>query len=164
MKINIDKLLLDFSNIGVNINKYLSIVSTFNGYYSINISTLTINMGSTVLDDYKFNLDFNGTFSTVLTRIKITNILVIGQLTTRIMFVKDIPGLENVKYVDQSGLITNLIYSNGYYALPENFVVAPEPVVAQPPDNSWMYIVFGIILLLILGGVVYYFFFMGKKK
>jgi hypothetical protein len=162
MQLHIDKLSLDFSSIGVNVNKYLSIVSTFNGYYSINISTLIINMGSTVLDNYKFNLDFNGTFTTVPTQFRITNINIIGKLTTQIMFVKNIAGLENVKYIDQSGNFIKLIYLNGYYAIPEKFLAAPVPVVEQKQDNSWIYWIIGIVFILLIVGLVFYF--MRKKK
>jgi hypothetical protein len=121
-------------------------------------------MGSTILDNYKFNLDFNGIFTTVPTQFRVTNIIVIGKLTTQIMFVKNIAGLQNVKYIDQSGNSTKLIYSNGYYAIPENFTTPPKTITEQSQDNTWIYIVGGLFGFLILAGIVYYFFFMGKKK
>jgi LPXTG-motif cell wall-anchored protein len=78
------------------------------------------------------------------------------------MFVKNISGLQNVKYVDQSGISTKLTYSNGYYAIPEKFSVAPVPVVEQKQDNSWIYWIIGIVFILLIGGLVFYF--MRKKK
>lgn len=162
-QLHIDKLIFDFSNIGVNVNKYLSMISTYNGYYSINISTLIINMGSTNLDNYKFNIDFNGVFTTTPTQIQITNINVIGKLTTQIMFIKNIAGLENVRYYDQSGNFTKLIYSNGYYALPENFSVEPKSVSQESKDNSWIYWIIGGIGFIGLLVLVYFLFFRKKK-
>ena len=78
------------------------------------------------------------------------------------MFLKNMSGLENVKYYDQSGISTKLIYSNGYYAIPENFSVAPTSVLKESPDYSWIYWIIGVVILLLIGGLVFYF--MRKKK
>jgi len=163
MQLHIDELTMDFSTMGVNVKKYISVVSTYNGYYSINISNLVINMENIVLDDYKFNLDFNGLFTTTPTQFLITNILLIGKLTTQIMFVKSIPGLQSVKYVDKNKIVTELVYSNGYYAIPENFIPL-EPVTSDTSSNNfpiWAIGLFVILLIVIIIGLWYMF---GRKN
>jgi hypothetical protein len=162
-QLHIDNITFNFSSITQNVNKYVSLISTFTDYYAIYISTLTINMGTTVLDDYKFNLDFNGTFVTDTTKFFITTINVYGNLSTKIFFVKPIPGLQTVNYIDSTGAVTPLVYSNGYYEIPENYsAVIPHSV--PPEDNSlpwWVYLIIVFIILIIIGVIVY---FTMKKK
>jgi hypothetical protein len=163
MQLHIDQLTMDFSTMGLNVKKYISLISTYNGYYSINISNLIINMENIVLDDYKFNLEFNGLFTTVPTQFLISNILLIGNLTTQVMFVKNIPGLQSVRYIDRNKIVTDLVYSNGYYAIPENFI----PVELSTSDTSsnsfpmWAIGLFVLFLIVLIIGAWYMF---GRKN
>jgi len=167
-QLHFDKLQFDYSNAGSNsINKIL-VKATFNNYYAIYINTLIINIGSESLNEYKFNFDFNGLYLTAITNIVITNVIVVGKLTTKIFFEKELKGLQNVIYQDSVGNNTKLVFSNGYYTIPEDFVPGPPPpIVAPPPEESglpgWAIALIVIFILAGLGGIVYYFFFRKKK-
>jgi len=167
-QIHIDRLNYDYSSIGTNFSKRLSIISTCNNYYSVYINTIIINLGSNSIDGYKFDLDFNGTYINQNTKFMITSVLIIGKLTTKIFFEKNINGLQNVIYKDQLGNNTKLVYLNGYYNLPEDFEPGIEsPPPPPPPEDTglpwWAILLIVIFILGLIGGGIYYFILKKKK-
>jgi hypothetical protein len=166
-QIHIDTLVFDYSNTNPNYMGKLSIVSTFNNYYAVYINSLVINLGSNSLDNYKFDIGLIGTYLSNNTKFNVTSVTVIGKLTTHIFFVKELPGLETVIYKDKLGNNTKLVYSNGNYSIPEDFVSSPivSSPSPSPPNNSglpiWVIILIVVIILGLIGVGVY---FMMKKK
>ena len=166
-QVHFDKLHFNYSNAGSNSRNKILVKATFNNYYSIYINTLIINIGSESLNEYKFNFDFNGLYLTRITNIVITNVIVIGQLTTKIFFEKELNGLQNVIYQDSIGNNTKLVFSNGYYSLPEDFESGPPPpIVVPPPAESGLpgWGIALIVIFILLGlGAIYYFLIRNKK-
>jgi hypothetical protein len=166
-QIHIDVLTFDYSNANSNSLNKLSIMSTFNNYYSVYINTLILDLGSNSLDGYKFDIELIGIYLSNNTKFTVSSVIVIGTLTTNIFFVKALPGLETVTYKDTLGNNTKLVYSNGNYSIPEDFVSAPiEPPVPEPPPSDsgipmWVIILIVVIILALIAAGVY---FMMKNK
>jgi hypothetical protein len=166
-QIHIDILTLDYSNANANYISKLSISSTFNNYYAVYINSLVINLGSNSLDNFKFDIGLIGVYLSNNTKFNITSVTVIGVLTTHVFFVKEMPGLETVIYKDNLGNSTKLVYSNGNYSIPEDFISSPMVLTptSAPKDDSWLpmwAIILIIVILLVFIGIGVYF--MMKKE
>lgn len=180
LSLNINDLHIDLSTSTLNTITTLKFI--FSGYNKIYINNLTLMFGKSNLDNKKFNIIFSpDSISKQTTVYEISNITFIGELKNKFSIINKIPGLDNINY-SVSTLINNnyayivpLIYSNGYYGLPEtyntqlnnklkatNLNKSVTPLLAVPPAESGLsamtviLIILGIIAVIGGGAFIYF--------
>lgn len=177
----IDLLQLDFSS--ATLTPQININLLFTRYSKVHIQNLELVYGDSSLDGKKFGIDLNGYSEpsvAIQTKIVISRITFIGKLTSNIFLSKlisdssfevfaDVYYSANVKNNGNYALLVPLIYSNGYYSVPETYesnlssvintnnnVVAKSLVVNSQPEpapvnNSWSTgAIIGIVIVVLI--------------
>jgi hypothetical protein len=181
----IDTITFDFSK---TIKSPLINIELFcSGYNTIHINNLILVFGNNILDQLDFNIELTKSALIQSSIFTVSNITLIGKLTSKVFFTKSVLGLNtvyyssNIKVNNNWALIVPLTQSNGYYSLPSNYqslldnAVSTNPKLAaalniSPPtssssNNQSMYLIIGIIIgVIILLGVLAFVYFKFIKK
>ena len=185
-EIHINTFQLDLSD--ATLSSTINISLMYSGYKKVYVQNLEIIFGQNRIDGSKFNLKFSSD-SYSNTYYQISEITIVGLLSSQISFLQKIPGLTTVKYAapilnsskTQYALIVPLTYLNGYYVLPESYNnnlstiknsevprVPIVPVAANvPPEGMpmWQIILIVFAVLAFIGGCIFvYIKFIKKDK
>jgi len=142
----IDLLQYDFSK--ATLTPQININLFFERYKRVNIQNLELNFGDNILDGKKLGIQSDGYIdgpAQILNNIDISKITIIGRLTTNIFLSKPLnknaPDVIADMYYSTAtkvngnyAYIVSLIYSNGYYSVPETYASAVAAIIAK--DNE----------------------------
>jgi hypothetical protein len=136
-EIHISKLSFDFSK--TTIAPLINIELFFSGYSKVYIQNLELIFGTNNLNKTDFNIELLYSKVTSAPIFSISNITIIGNLTSNIFFTKTIPGLNSVSFStakkinnDWINLVT-LTNNNGYYSIPETYQASIDSKKPAPP-------------------------------
>ena len=185
----IDLLQFDFSS--AVLTPQININLLFARYNKVYIQNLELIYGDSSLDGKKFGIQLDGYSDptvSIPTKIEISKITFIGKLTSNIFLSKPISDNSSEVLVDvyystnnkingNYALLVPLIYSNGYYSVPETYTanlssvvnssnnIAAKPLVVNsqpapapaPEDNSWSTssIILVIFVFALIAGIAY---------